>query len=100
MYFVFEVFNLESEHSYLLLITVGQGKYQVSTAQQELIAEIGKIKREKNAILLAHNYMRPEIFEAADFCGDSFDLSKQAMNTEAEIIIFAGVHFMPNPPNS
>lgn len=73
---------------------MGKGKYMPSAAQSQLIQEINRLKKEKNAIVLAHNYMRPEIFEAADFCGDSFDLSVKASTTAAEIIVFAGVHFM------
>src|SRR6185295_1080185 len=69
-------------------------QYQPTPAQNELILEIQDLKRQKNAILLAHNYMRPELFEAADLCGDSFDPSRRAMDTVAEIIVFAGVHFM------
>lgn len=69
-------------------------QYQVSETQAKLIAEIEQLKKEKHAIVLAHNYMRPEIFEAADICGDSFELSKKAAGTDAKIIVFAGVHFM------
>jgi len=60
-----------------------------------LIAEINRLKREKNAVILAHNYMTPEIFHGVgDYVGDSLGLAREAAKCDARIIVQAGVHFM------
>ena len=61
---------------------------------QELQQKIRGLRREKNAILLAHNYQPPEVQDTADLCGDSLELSIKASGTDADVIVFCGVHFM------
>lgn len=59
-----------------------------------LIAEVRRLAAERDAVILAHNYQRPEVQDAADFVGDSLGLARQAAATEASVIVFAGVRFM------
>ena len=61
---------------------------------EDVVANIQKLKKERNAVILAHNYQPDAIQDIADYVGDSFGLSRQAAATEAEVIVFCGVHFM------
>src|ERR1700749_416521 len=64
-------------------------------AHAPVIAEINRLKREKNAVILAHNYMTPEIFHGVgDYVGDSLGLAREAARSDAAVIVQAGVHFM------
>jgi len=65
-----------------------------NSAVAELQDEIKRIAKSRNAVILAHNYERPEVQDVADFVGDSLGLSREAAKTSAEVIVFCGVHFM------
>ena len=58
------------------------------------IAEIKRLKAERNAVILAHNYQRAEVQEIADYTGDSLELARRATQVEADVIVFCGVYFM------
>src|SRR5271168_629197 len=74
-----------------LLGSVAQGDLQASLDYR---AAIDRLRRERNAIILAHYYQDGEIQDLADFVGDSLDLSRKAAATDAEVIVFCGVRFM------
>jgi quinolinate synthase len=77
------------------MIDLFKDKNKISNFKKvDLINEISRLRKERNAIILAHYYQESEIQDIADFVGDSLQLSQQAARTSADVIVFAGVHFM------
>src|SRR5688572_5738308 len=66
----------------------------MAVAGLDLVAEIQELRKQRNAVILAHNYQVKEIQELADFVGDSLGLAYKAADTKADVIAFCGVHFM------
>jgi quinolinate synthase len=64
------------------------------TGNSKLVEKIANLRSKRNAIILAHNYQRAEVQDIADFTGDSLELSQRAVKTNADVIVFCGVHFM------
>src|SRR5438552_9144103 len=79
-----------------LLGPLGEAAYDRARCESlaATIAEIHSLKRTQRAVVLAHNYQRPELFQVADFVGDSLELAREATRVDAETIVFCGVHFM------
>src|SRR4026209_476223 len=67
---------------------------ETETLYKGLQDEIKRLARARNAVILSHNYERPEVQDVADFVGDSLGLSREAAKTKADVIVFCGVHFM------
>ena len=85
---------MEENRSGKLLDEKGFIEEQISP-EMKLVEEINRLKKEKNAVILSHYYVESDLQDIADYVGDSLGLAQEAAKTEADLIVFVGVHFMP-----